>query len=147
VKRFCINPLGQKHVGSALMAFVLLLSAAPVFPVQAGEAQWERYGNRNGNRDYESARNLIDRTQQDLRESAGWQGKRNDPHNRYEDAQGHLSTVDRKLTRGKFDNGELKKSIGKIREILDKNVLQGSSRDALRRDLEGLERLASRSRY
>ena len=58
---------------------------------------------------------------------------------RYRDAQGHLSSFDRHLTKGHFDKGELDKSIDKIKDILDHNVLQASSRDALLRDLDDLK--------
>lgn len=84
-------------------------------------------------------RGLIDRTQNDLRAAADLQHPKKDQNQRYHDAQGHLSTFDRKLTRGKFDKGELNKSINKIKDILNKNVLQASTRDALARDLADLQ--------
>jgi hypothetical protein len=84
-------------------------------------------------------RKLVDRTQSDLRAAADLvEHAKEDQRKRYSDAQGHLSTFDRKLTKGKFDKGELNKSIDKIKEILDKNVLQASTRDALMRDLQDL---------
>ena len=83
-------------------------------------------------------RGLIDRTQSDLRAAADLERAKEDQRKRYSDAQGHLSTFDRKLTKGKFDKGELNKSIDKIKQILDKNVLQASTRDALMRDLADL---------
>ena len=86
-----------------------------------------------------SLRRLIDRTQNDLRAAADLEHSKEDQRKRYSDAQGHLSTFDRKLTKGKFDKGELNKSIDKIKEILDKNVLQASTRDALRQDLADLK--------
>jgi len=84
-------------------------------------------------------RGLIDRTQNDLRAAADLERAKEDQRKRYSDAQGHLSTFDRKLTKGKFDKGELNKSIDKIKQILDKNVLQASTRDALRQDLADLK--------
>jgi hypothetical protein len=93
------------------------------------------YGNRDS---YDKLRDLVDRTQNDLRVAADLEHKKGDQRERYQDAQGHLSTFDRNLTKGKFDKGELDKSIDKIKQILDKNVLQASSRDALMRDLEDL---------
>ena len=83
-------------------------------------------------------RGLIDRTQNDLRAAADLERAKEDQRRRYNDAQGHLSTFDRKLTHGRFDTGELNKSIDKIRQILDKNVLQARMRDALMRDLADL---------
>jgi hypothetical protein len=66
------------------------------------------------------------------------QRNKGEQRERYEHAQGHLSTFDRKLTHGRFDKGELDKSIDSIKDILDHNVLQASSRDGLIRDLEDL---------
>jgi hypothetical protein len=83
-------------------------------------------------------RGLVDRTQSDLRMAADLEHDKEDQRKRYSDAQGHLSTFDRKLTRGKFDKGELNKSINKMKDILDKNVLQASTRDALMHDLADL---------
>lgn len=86
-----------------------------------------------------NVRGVVDRTQTDLRMAADLQHSKDDQRKRYHEAQGHLSTFDRKLTRGKFDKGELNKSIDKLKEILDKNVLQASTRDALMRDLSDLK--------
>lgn len=83
-------------------------------------------------------RRLINRTQNDLRAAADLEHSKEDQRKRYSDAQSHLSTFDRKLTKGKFDKGELNKSIDKIKQILDKNVLQASTRDALMRDITDL---------
>lgn len=83
-------------------------------------------------------RGLVDRTQNDLRASADLEHGNEKQHDRYKHAQGHLSTFDRNLMKGRFDKGELNKSIDSIKDILDHNVLQASSRDALTRDMEDL---------
>jgi hypothetical protein len=83
---------------------------------------------------YVDLRGLVDRTQNDLRTAAELEREKPKEYERYHDAQGHLSTFDRHLTKGHFDKGELNKSIDSIRSILDHNVLQASSRDALMRD-------------
>jgi hypothetical protein len=83
-------------------------------------------------------RALVDRTQADLRMAEEQQHQKEDQRERYQHAQGHLSTFDRHLIRGKFDKGELDKAIDNLKEILDKNVLTPPSRDALVRDLAGL---------
>jgi hypothetical protein len=83
-------------------------------------------------------RSLVDRTQADLRMAEEQEHQKGEQRERYRDAQGHLSSFDRHLTKGRFDKGELDKSIDSIKSILDKNVLQASSRDALVRDLDGL---------
>ena len=83
-------------------------------------------------------RSLVDRTQADLRMAEEQEHQKGDQRERYQNAQGHLSTFDRHLIRGKFDKGELDKAIDSIKSILDKNVLMANSRDALVRDLAGL---------
>ena len=84
-------------------------------------------------------RALIDRTQNDLRTAEEMEHNKGDQRERYQHAQGHLSSFDRKLTHSHFDRGELDKSIDSIKGILDHNVLQASSRDALMHDLEDLK--------
>jgi hypothetical protein len=93
---------------------------------------------------YTDLRDVVDRTQSDLRASADLEHRNDKQRDRYRDAQGHLSSFDRHLTKGHFDKGELDKSIDKIKDILDHNVLQASSRDALMRDLEDLKVARSR---
>ncbi len=124
-----------------------LLLTMPYFAGAAPNPQWQRYGNAaDYGRSYDPLRSVINQTQNDLRYAASLERQKGDPHARYSVAQGHLSTFDRKLTQGRFDQSELKKSIDKIHTILNKNVLQASSRDALLRDLDELER-ARYSRY
>lgn len=122
----------------------VLSSAAFVLPVHAASGFYERAAIGDDRRYDNGAmqsrlRDVVDRTQSDLREAANLEHRKGDERDRYKDAQGHLSSFDRSLTKGKFDKGELDKSIGKIKEILDKNVLQASSRDMLLRDLTDLK--------
>lgn len=84
-------------------------------------------------------RGLVDRTQNDLRTAEELEHNKGGQWERYNHTQGHLSTFDRKLTHGRFDKGELDKSIGGLKDILDHNVLQASSRDALMHDMEDLK--------
>ncbi len=79
-------------------------------------------------------RGLIDRTQADLRAAADLEHGNDKQRDRYRDAQQHLSNFDRELTKGHFDKGQLDRSIDNIKSILNHNVLQASSRDALIRD-------------
>jgi hypothetical protein len=95
---------------------------------------------------YTDLRGLVDRSQTDLRAAADLESANDKQRERYRSAQGHLSTFDRHLTKGKFDKGELDKSIDEIKGILDHNVLQASSRDALMRDMADL-RMARERRY
>ena len=129
---------------AAMLGLAAMLSgSALVAPAQAAGFQ-RYYGDRTydgrGDRGERPSRlrEVIDRTQSDLRDAEALEHNKNNQWQRYKDAQGHLSSFDRKLTKGKFDRGELDKSIGKLRQILDKNVLQASSRDMLARDLDDL---------
>lgn len=83
---------------------------------------------------YSSLRGLIDRTQNDLRAASELEHGSEKQHKRYRDAQEHLSNFDRHLVKGKFDKGELNHSIDAIKDILDHNTLQPSTRDSLMRD-------------
>jgi len=102
----------------------------------ATAADWPFRHHGDGSNDL---REVVDRTQSDLRTAADLELKRNDDHNRYKNAQGHLSTFDRKLVKGKFDKGELEKALDDIKDILDHNILQGSTRDNLMRDMTDLK--------
>lgn len=97
------------------------------------------WGFRHHTDSYDNLRDVVDRTQVDLRTAADLEPKHNDEHNRYKNAQGHLSTFDRKLVKGKFDRGELEKALDGLKDILDHNVLQASTRDSLMRDMTDLK--------
>lgn len=138
----------MKRFYGLLCAAVLLFTSASLSSA-APLGQWERYGHGDRGdyaRSYDPLRALVNQTQSDLRIASEMQHRKGDMRERYEDAQGHLSSFDRKLTQGRFDKSELKKSIDKIKAILDKNVLQATSRDALLRDLDELQR-ARYNRY
>jgi len=91
-------------------------------------------------------RGLIDRTQSDLRAAEDVVDPKNSKdRERYRNAQKNLSDLDRHFTKGKYDRGDLDRSIGDIQSILDHNTLQASSRDALLRDVEDLR--VARARF
>ncbi len=96
-------------------------------------------GSRHHADSYDKLRDVVDRTQSDLRTAADLEPRHNDDHNRYKNAQGHLSTFDRKLVKGKFDKGELEKALDGLNDILGHNVLQASTRDNLMRDMTDLK--------
>ncbi|HLH03799.1 MAG TPA: hypothetical protein VKX25_13595 [Bryobacteraceae bacterium] len=116
---------------------MLLGTVAPVAAAPYGFQYGDRFGDIRG---------LIDRTQNDLREAAQLEHNNGDARHRYDDAQKHLSTFDRHLTKGNFDKGTLDKAIDNLQAILDKNTLQASTRDALYRDVQDL-RAARAHRY
>jgi len=132
--------LERSAIGLVLSIGLAAGGAASLQAAQ-GPAWFQQYPPR-----YMDMRGLVDRSQSDLREAAELEHGNDGQRSRYRNAQGHLSTFDRHLTKGRFDNGELGKSIGSIQGILDHNVLQASSRDALIRDVSDL-RMARERRW
>ncbi|MDQ2843358.1 MAG: hypothetical protein M3Y72_20430 [Acidobacteriota bacterium] len=116
---------------------VLFLAGGTLLGSPNAWYQYEGFGDIRG---------LVDRTQNDLRSSSELEHNNGDQRARYRNAQGHLSTFDRNLTKGKFNKGELNKAIHDVQEVLNKNSLQASARDALIRDVEDL-RTARDHRY
>jgi len=118
----------RRHFATAFMgaSFTAALSG-----VAGAAPRWDH------DRDYPEVRELVDRTQSDLRTAVDLEhgGKQAD---RYRNAQDHLSDFDRSLSKGHFDKDRLDKAIGDLQHLLDHNTLQASTREALRRDLEDL---------
>lgn len=131
-----------KETTTALVLSLGLIATAPAV-LTAAPQEYHR-GYQAYPAPYEGLRGLIDRTQSDLTAASELEHRGGDQHKRYNDAQGHLSSFDRHLVKGHFDKGELGKAIDSIKAILDKNVLQASSRDALMRDLEELRTVKDR---
>ncbi len=102
----------------------------PGYPVQD-------YGNSYG-APLGQLRGVVNRTQNDLRYAAGLPTRNGKGRERIAEAEGHLSSLDRRLSEGRMNRSELNKSIDKLRAILHKNVLDGMSRNALQRDLDEL---------
>ena len=110
-------------------ALVLVLSAIVISGLAFG---------RDHSRDYGEMRDVVDRTQSDLKAASGLEHG-DKQRARVQHAEDDLSKLDRKLVRGKFDNGAYKQSLSALKSILDHNTLPGSGRDALMRDLTDLQ--------
>ena len=113
----------------------------------SGVATAADWGFKHRGDQYDKLRDVIDRTQTDLRTAADLEPRHNDDHNRYKNAQGHLSSLDRKLVKGKMDKGELDKALDGLKDILDHNTLQASVRDNLMRDMTDLKVARDRSEF
>lgn len=87
---------------------------------------------------YNSARDLVVRTQEDLRRAAEFVRNKKEERERVENVQKHLSDFDRSLTKNKFDKDKLNDAIDDLKNLLDHNTLAGEDRDALTRDLQDL---------
>ena len=114
---------------TTMLASGLLLSMGTVVPAVAAPQYDSDLGRVRG---------LVDRTQSDLRAAAQMESIGEKQHARYRDAQKELSDFDRHLAKGRFDKDNLNHSIDKIKDVLDHNTLQASSRDALMHDIEDL---------
>lgn len=127
---------------TSLTAGLALASPLPLAAFGVGQYGGGQYGGGQYEgyyRQHPDLRQLIDRTQTDLRSASQLEhtgnGKQRD---RYRNAQKSLSTFDRHLTKGKFDKDKLNDAIGDIQSVLDHNTLQASSRDALLSDVQNL---------
>jgi hypothetical protein len=88
--------------------------------------------------EYNEARNLVQRVQDDLRTLHPTENK---DRNRINDALKHLSDLDRKFTKDKFSKGPLSDAIGNVQDILDHNTLEARERDMLNADIHDLREL------
>jgi hypothetical protein len=123
----------QKSAMGLILSAGLAVGTAASLQAAEGAAWFQEYPSR-----YMDMRGLVDRAQSDLRDAAELEHGNNKQRDRYHDAQEHLSNFDRDLTRGRFNKGELERSIDTIQGILKHNILQARSRDALMRDASDL---------
>ena len=90
---------------------------------------------------YDNARDLISRTQEDLRHAVVLTSEKKDERVRIDNTQRHLSQFDRALSRNKFDKDKLDAAIDDLKNVIDHNTLAVEDRDLLKRDLEDLRRM------
>ena len=93
---------------------------------------------------YEGVRDLVSRTQEDLRRSADFTKVKKDERERIENVQKHLSDFDRSLTKNKFNKDKLNDAIDDLKNVVEHNTLAVEDRDALARDLRDLRAMRSR---
>jgi hypothetical protein len=99
---------------------------------------------RDHSRDFGELRDVVDRTQTDLKMASGLEHG-DKQRGRVQHAEDDLSKLDRKLVKGKMDKEAFSHSLSALKSILDHNTLPGSGRDALMRDLSELQ--AQRDRH
>src|SRR5207248_601832 len=90
---------------------------------------------------YSNARDLVGRTQEDLRHAANFTRENKKEGERYDNVQKHLSEFDRELSKEKFDKDKLDGAIDDLKNVLDHNTLAAGDRDALTQDLRALRDL------
>jgi hypothetical protein len=91
--------------------------------------------------DFDRARDLVARVQDDLQRAADFTRNNEKERSRYENVQHHLSEFDRELRRDHFDKGKLDDSIDNLKDVVKNNTLEGRDRDALASDLSDLRTL------
>jgi hypothetical protein len=91
--------------------------------------------------DYDRARDLISRVQNDLQRAADFTRNNAKERERYENVQHHLSEFDRDLRRDHFDKDKLDSAIDDLKNVVKNNTLEGHDRDALASDLSDLRTL------
>jgi hypothetical protein len=132
----------------SLFCGTMLVAGVPLASASSGNG-YQEYPPQYGPPQYaptpEGLRDLVARTQEDIRRSEHFAQGDHDQIKRCRDAQQHLSTFDRHLTKGHYDKGELDHVIADVQGILDHNTLQAEMRDALLRDVEDLR--AARARH
>lgn len=92
---------------------------------------------------YDRARDLIARTQEDLRRIADLTREKKDERERIDNVQKHLSEFDRELSKNKFDKDKLDTAIDDLKNLVEHNTLAVEDRDLLNRDLEELRQMRS----
>ena len=91
--------------------------------------------------DYDRARDLVSRVQNDLQRAADFTRSNEKERVRYENVQHHLSEFDRDLRRDHFDKDKLDTAIDDLKNVVKNNTLEGHDRDALASDLSDLRTL------
>ncbi len=91
--------------------------------------------------DFDRARALVDRVQNDLARAEDFTRNNEKERVRYENVQHHLSEFDRGLRRDRFDKGKLDDAINNLKNVVRKNTLAPPDRDELARDLSDLRTL------
>ncbi len=99
------------------------------------------FGVRAFGQDYDRARALVDRVQEDLHRAADFNRNNEKERVRYQNVQHHLSEFDRELRRDHFDKGKLDDAINDLKNVVQNNTLDPRDRDGLAADLSDLRTL------
>jgi len=91
--------------------------------------------------DFDRARDLVSRVQNDLQKAADFTRTKEKERSRYENVQHHLSEFDRDLSHDHFDKGKLDAAIDNLKDVVKNNTLESHDRDALATDLSDLRTL------
>ena len=94
-----------------------------------------------GAEEHRSARDLVERVQDDLQRAADFTRNNEKERERYFNVQHHLSDFDRELRKNHFDKDKLDTAIDDLKNVVKNNTLESRDRDALASDLSDLRTL------
>jgi hypothetical protein len=94
-------------------------------------------------RDWDRARGLVGKAQQDLQNISSIATMSGKERERYDNALHHLSEFDQDLSHSHFDKGKLDTSVDDIDNVCKNNTLTPSERDVLLGDIRELRHLKS----
>ncbi len=92
-------------------------------------------------RSWEHAREIVDRTMDDLRHIERQNAFAGEDRDRYERAMRSLSDFDRSVSEGRFDRGKLDEAIEHVDHVMKSKMLDPRERDRVMDDLRDLRRL------
>jgi len=91
--------------------------------------------------DFDRARDLVRRVQNDLHQAEYYTRSNEKERMRYENVEHRLDEFDHGLHHDRFDKGKLNDAINNLKDVVQKNTLEGRERDALISDLSDLRTL------
>jgi len=97
--------------------------------------------DRDRDRSWERAREVVARTIEDLRHIERREAFRGDDRDRYDKAMKSLAEVDRKVSEGRMDRGDLDEAIEHVDHVTRSRILDPKERDRVTDDLRDLRRL------
>jgi hypothetical protein len=92
-------------------------------------------------RDWDRARGLVGKAQQDLQNISSIAAMSGKERERYDNALHHLSEFDQALAHSRFDKGKLDTSVDDIDNVCKNNTLNPNERDVLLGDIRELRHL------
>jgi hypothetical protein len=122
------------------MSIAVLLAALIPF-TQAQERDRDRDHDRDRGRSWEYARQIVDRTIDDLRHLERQEAFAGDDRERYQHALRALADADRALADGRFDRGKLDEAIDHVDHVAKSRILDPRERDRVLDDLRDLRRM------
>ena len=124
----------SKQISRFLMTGLLVAAASFAY-------SQDRDHDRERGHDWERARQVVDRTMDDLRHVERRDAFAVDDRERYDHALRSLADVDRSLADSRFDRGKLDEAIEHVDHVTRSRILDPRERDRVMDDLRDLRRM------